>query len=275
MGEPALAVRSTIEPEPLSDLHEMLAHIGREHHAARLNRIANHPSVYPFIKGWKTGAIDLAAAVVDPRNILLTGRYGAVLFHQRQPGLYEGHSMALPEGRGRWMLGFAEAAIHWMFSRSDAMELITRCPQGNAPALALTKRIGGKEWFTNPAGWIMDRDPIPAAIYRRNMQDWLDTGPGLVERGQWFRRRLKEEFARHNQTMPDWYFDDAYDRQIGGAVEMLLGGQAVKGQVFFNRFACMAGAQEIALVSVDPITINTGYALVIFRDADFYIATFL
>ena len=264
-----------VAPPPLSDLHAMLARLSRQFHPHTINRIVNHPDVYPFVKGYTQGRIDVGPAVADENNVLLMGEHGGVMFHQHQPALYEAHVNVLKAGRGAWTLAFGRAAIHWMFARSDCMEILTRCPQGNLAALAGAKRIGGKYWFTNPQGWVMDRDPVPAQIYRINIHDWLDTAPGLVERGQWFRRRLTEEFKRHGQEMPSWPTNDEYDRQIGGAVEMMLGGQAMKAQVFFNRFAEMAGWQPIAVVSTDPLTINTGYALLIFRDTDFWIASFL
>lgn len=263
------------EQLPISDLHAALARIGRQYHPHSINRIVNHPAIYPFVCGYTTGRIDVGPAIADTRNVLLMGEHGGVMFKQHQPALYEAHTQVVPEGRGSWAVSMVRAAGHWMFTRSDCMEIVTRCPHGNLAALALAKRVGCKRWFTNPQGWVIDRDPVPAEIYRMSIQDWLDSAPGLVERGQWFRRRLGEEFRRHGQELPAWPGLDEYDRQIGGAVEMMLGGQAMKAQVFFNRFAGMAGWQPITVVSSDPLTINTGYALLIFRDTDFWIASFL
>lgn len=274
MNSPARKLVSEA-PVPISDLHAALAKIGRQFHPHSINRLVNHPDIYPFVKGYTQGRLDVGPAVADERNILLMGEYGGAIFHQRQPGLYEAHTQVMPEGRGAWTMAMGRAVIHWMFTRSDCMEILTRCPRGNLAALAGARAVGAKYWFTNPQGWVMDQDPVPAKIYRLNVQDWLDTAPGLVERGQWFRRRLSEEYKRLGQAVPEWHIPEEYDRQLGGAVEMLLGGQAMKAQVFYNRIAAMVGWQSAAVMSVEPLTINTGYALLIFRDNDFWVASLL
>lgn len=269
----ARMVAPLVEEEPISPLHAMLARVGREHHAQRLNRIVNDQSVYRWVRGYATGKLDLSAEVVNPANVLLMGEHGGVLFHQIQPGLYEAHCQVLKGGRGKWAVSLAHATAHWMFCRTEAMELVSRCPQNNLAARALTERSGARRWMVNPAGWVTDLDPVPTDIYSLTIHEWMKTAPGLVERGQWFYRRLGEEYRRHGKKPEMPALTEDYHRYIGAAVEMFLGEQIAKGVVFYGRFAAMAGLAPIRIVGQSPIALAVGEAIIVVRDGDFYIAS--
>lgn len=268
----APAAREDTAAPPLSDVHRALAGIERQHHARRLNEIANHPTVYPTVRGYSTGPLDLTAVVANPANILLVGEQGALLFVSLQPGLFEVHSQCLPEGRGAWMVRFVRACLHWVFTRTDAVEILTRCPTVATKALAT--RIGGKHLFTNPRGWVMDLDPVPADIYGIGITDWMRTAPGLEERGHWFHEKLEAEFARHNKVEPNHPDDDVHDRYVGAACEMFLGGQPVKAAIFYARWAKMADYEPFKILNFDPLTVDIGTAILIVPTdgRDFWIA---
>lgn len=275
-----VAKRVTSEPgatPALSPLHVTLDRIERQTDARFLNRILNDPSVYPFVHGNLKGPMDASVIVADPANVLLTGELGALLFVQHQPGFYEVHSQCLPEGRGAWMLSFVRACLHWMFTCTDAVDIQTRCPQGNVPALALAKRIHGRFLFTRADGWIMDGVPISADIYGLNIQDWAASAPGLVERGHWFHERLEAEYARHGVADPAPHPDDeTHDRYAGMACEMILGGQGHKAAVFYNRWAVMAGYAPITIIKATPptVTVDIQDAIIIVRpDGTFWVTS--
>lgn len=259
-------------PAPLSELHEYLARIERHTSAHALNRIINDPSIYPSVKGYAEGRLDLSAAVGNPNNVLLMGEHGGVLFTMHQPGLYEAHTQILPEGRGRWGLLMVRACLHWMFSQTDAIEIITRAPRGNLAALALARAVGGVEEFTVKAGWVIDNDPVPTAILSLSAQGWMRTAPGLVERGEWFHRRLEEEYARLGKVEQQHADDAAHDRFVGAACEMFLGGQPFKAAIFYNRFAVMAGYAQCALLSVDPLLIDIRDSVLAVKAGNFEVA---
>src|SRR5947209_10090690 len=128
--------------------------IERHFDAKRLNEIVNHPSVYPWVQGAVTGELDLSDPISDPRNVLLMGEHGGVVFGWHSPGIYEAHTQVLPEGRGAWSVAMVRAALEWMFTRTDAMEIWTRVPHGNLGARALAKAIGGKFEFRMEKGWV-------------------------------------------------------------------------------------------------------------------------
>lgn len=264
-------MHAPIVAEPLSDLHRMLNKIGREHHAQRLNRIVNHPSVFRWVKGYSIEPLDCSDVVADPNNVLLMGEHGGVLFVMKQPGLFEAHTNVLPAGRGEWAVAMVRAALHWMFTRTDALEIMTKVPAGNLRAKALAVAIGGVREFTAHNGWVMDRDPVDCEVYGLTLQSWLRTAPGLVERGQWFHDRLEAEFAKHNKVDVAHAEDADHDRAVGLCCEMLVHGQVGKAIVFYARTASMAGYGPIAVESLSPLTIDIGTAMLIIReDGDFW-----
>ena len=251
----------------LSPLHAMLSMLEMQMDAGRLNEILNHPDVHPWVAN-RDEPLDMSEAVGRPGVIVLLAKHGGVLFHMHQPGLWEAHTQILPKGRGEWGKVAVEACLHWMFCRTDAMEIVTRCPQGNIAAKALARAIGGTFQFTNSLGWIKDGKPIPADIYSLNVVDWMRRAPGLVERGQWFHRRLDDEFKTFHQAPPPHAEDGVHDRYVGAACEMYLGDQPAKATVLYNRWAIMAGYLPITVASLVPLTIDIGTALLVVRDDD-------
>lgn len=258
----------------ISDLHRTLASLERHTDAARLNEIMEHPDVRPHV--WDAeGPIDMSAVVESPDNVVLIGEHGGMVFHYRMPGLYEAHTNVLPEGRGAWTLVFVRACLHWMFTRTPAVEISTRCPKGHVAAKALAKAIGGRYLFTRRDGWTINGQVVPAEIYNLMLTDWMNSAPGLTERGHWFHVKLSGEFARLGHTEEQHPDDLTHDRFFGAACEMILAGQAGKGCVFYNRFAIQAGYAPVRIEALTPLTINIRNALVIVRSDDFYVASIL
>lgn len=249
----------------------MPAAIERRFDAAFINRVANDPSVDRWVRGYLTGEIDFSEAVADQRNILLVGEHGGMLFHAHQPGLFECHTLVLPSGRGRWTLGLVEACLHWVFTRTDAIEVMTRVPKGNVRARALVQAIHGVYEFTNKTGWVMDLDTVPADIFSMHVQAWIRDAPGLPERGAWFHAKLEKELARFGKGFQRW--DASGDRHIGAAIEMILGGQPHKGVIFFNRFAALGGYAPASVISTDPVSIDIQTGILIASADDFWLAS--
>src|SRR3990167_10259149 len=250
----------------LSALHAALNGIERHVNPHFINRVANHPAIYPWVKGYAQGQLDLAPILADPRHYALMGEFGGVLFVNHQPGLYEAHTQIMPEGRGAWALATVRACLHWIFTRTDCVEVMTRVPKGNLGARALAKAIGGRFEFTNPRGWVMNGDPIPADIFALKIQDWMRDAPGLVERGQWFHDRLEAEYERHGVTIPQHDDDAVHDRYVGAACEMALGGQPDKAVIFYNRWAALADYAPVTLMGRDPVVFDIRDAVVALRD---------
>lgn len=229
------------------------ATIERRYDAIWLNRIANDPAVLPWVKGWRLAPLDLSAVAADRNNICLCGEHGAMIFHEIQPGLMETHAMCLQRGRGKWMLSFAMACELYVFTRTNCVELLARCPFGNLGVISLARALGWTKEFTNPRGWVIDGDPVPATIAGLRLQDWARTAPGLVERGHWVAERLNVEL------------DAEAERFTGLAMEMLLGGQPLKGLIFFNRWASLADYPIMRILTLEPLAVEIAGRQIIVR----------
>ena len=241
--------------------------IDRHLDASRINEILNHPEVYPWVHGLVEGPLDVSIAVADRRNVLLMGEFGGILFHFHQAGLYEAHSQCLPEGRGAWMVDFTQAALRWMFIKTDCIEVVTRVPKGNLAARALTKISGLTPRFVNPKGWAFNGKIVSAEVFGLTIQDWIANAPGLDTRGQKYRARL----AREGVDMG--FGDPANCRQLAAAFDMISGGVPEKGVVFFNRWAALTDQSPISMVSRKPLAFDYRDVLVVFRGpGDFYAA---
>ncbi len=255
----------------LSPTHSMLAQIERKHDAIFVNAVANHPDVAPFVRGYLLGKMDFGEAVKDPNTVFLAGEHGVMIFHQHQPGLWECHTMVKPSGRGFWTLKFVRACLFWVFTKTNAIEIMTRVPKGNIPALALVRAIKGVYEFMNRRGWVMDNDLIPAEIYSMHVQNWIRDADGLRERGAWFHARLEKEMARFG-SKPEHQSDPEQNRHVGAACEMIFGGQPHKGVVFYNRYAAMNDLTQASLIGVSPVSVDIGIGVLVMRDGDFWLA---
>jgi hypothetical protein len=236
--------------------------------AAHVNRILNDGSVLPYVS--KNGEpLDITEALGSPDFYALFGRLGGQIYERKQPGLFEAHSTFLKEGRGAWALAVTNATLAWMFTHTEAVEILTRCPTLGAKALA--KSIGGQHVFTLPEGWVKDGRPIPADVFSLSVQGWMKSAPSLVERGRWFHDRLQSEFDHLGIQEPQHDDSDLHDRYVGAAVEMCFGGQAQKACVFYNRVASLAGWHPISVVDFNPLAIDIGSAILVMRGDDFIV----
>lgn len=227
--------------------------ISRATDATFINEVVNHPSVRPFVHA-KPGRLDLSAVVANPNNFVLTGRHGGMIFVELVPGLVEIHTQVLPDGRGPWALMMAQQCVEWLFTRTRATEVFTRVPQGNVAAMALARACGAKpeQRLTQD----LNGEQTEIEIYGGRIQDWIRTAPGLVQRGIEFHDRLHAKCAAIDLKVNHHAQDDWHDRHVGAAASMILGGQPVKGVLFFNRWAAMAMAPPIRVVSNNPLVLD-------------------
>lgn len=249
----------------------MQVSIERHSDAAHLNSVCNHPDVYPWVAGSTNGPLDFSPVAGSPDVYILMGEHGGQIYHRLQPGLFEAHSQCRPEGRGLWMLEATRKTLHWIFTRTECMEILTRVPHGNTSARSLAQAIGGRQDFTAPKGWVFDGKPIAAEIFSLKVQDWMRHAPGLAERGKWFHDRLKAEFDRHGASELAHEDDDTHDRYVGAAVDMMFGGQPFKAEGLYNRWAMLAGYRPITVVHDNPLAVDIGTALLVMRGDDFFI----
>ncbi len=145
--------------------------LSRQSDASRVNEIVNDPSIYPWVCGPLTGPLDLTAPIATGKYIALIGEHGGFLFWQVAPGIYDAHSIVLPEGRGAWSIKAALKALRWMFSEG-AVEIMMAAPKGNLAVLSLIRVLKAKFCGTVEGGWWRDGNPVDADIYSLTKADF-------------------------------------------------------------------------------------------------------
>lgn len=220
--------------------------------AERINEIINHPEIYPWIKGGNSGPLDLTFFAANPNNVCLVGKYGCVLFQKLQAGVYEFHTCVLPEGRGGWMLEQWKDVSRWMFTKTDAFELMTKCPDGNLASKAGAKSVGCSLVFRTSPIWPTDSGLVPVDVYSIILQHWIKQTPELAETGAFFHSKLEEKYRKLGKSEEIHPEDKVHDQYVGAAAEMLQNGQTQKAIATYNRWAIMAGYKPIS-VNYEPV----------------------
>lgn len=117
--------------------------------ADAVNRVANDPSVRPFVGG--EGVLDLTAVVRSPLNIVLWGDAGGFVWAWSAPATFEVHTLILPEGRGKWATRAAREAMATMAATYEARHLWTRVRRDLTHvrrfAMAAGLQLCGEAWF--------------------------------------------------------------------------------------------------------------------------------
>lgn len=239
--------------------------IRRDFDAKALNLVLNDPSVRPELLGAADGPVDVTALAENPDNIVLMGEYGGVLLIKLLNGHYEVHTQVVEKGRGAWALGMIQAAQRWLFTHTDAWEVVTRVPVTNKAALGLTIKAGMVKEFDALKGVRLGDKQVDAAIYRLTLQSWASKAPGMVERGRRLIHWLSQESG-----VPIEQFDtsDTALRYTAIALEMITNGQPAKGVFFYSRWAWLAERASIKLVSVDPVGVRLNFGSLRLADGE-------
>lgn len=194
--------------------------------------------------------------IADPQHVVLTGEYGGCTFVKHYPGMFEAHTAVLPEGRGEWTLAFGREALAWMFCRTDAVEIMTKCPHGNLAASAGARASGAVCDFTTRPLWPLGGKTVPIDVYAVRIQDWIKRADEMIAEG-----RHVHEFLREHGVPVDHEDDDDHDRYVGATWSMIRHGQVSKALFFYYRWAAMAGYRPIKLLGENPLRLDIGSAV--------------
>lgn len=228
--------------------------IKRTMSATFLNEVANHPDVRPFLGAPENPVLDLTALVQDPRCICLEvpGAGGWVL-QPILPAVYELHTLFLPKARGRAYFAQAREAIRYMFSETDCLEIVTKCPDDNGGARMAASLMGFRERFRRENAW----SPGVGISYQVfSVDDWFVRDDACETAGQAFHEALEAAKIAAGSTLPVHPDDTAHDRAVGACCLMVKGGQAAKGIAFLNRWSIFAGYATIAAISESLIDVQ-------------------
>jgi hypothetical protein len=225
--------------------------------ATLLNEIANDPRVRPAILA-PEGPMDLTATVQNPNNVAIVNRWGGFVAIQMTPMLYECHTLFLPEKEGLVeVLALARDAEAFMFTHTQATELITRVADGNRAAHIVASKANFKN-FGHQKNLVPGVD---CEVMRYAIDDWALTAAITQLEGWTFHSAIAD--AKRLAGAGDIHEPDVrHDRFVGAALLMAKAGQVMKAFMFYNRAAFIYGYHPIRLLSDSPAVIDTGDAIV-------------
>jgi len=230
--------------------------ITRTMDATFLNTVANHPDVRPYIGEGDT-PLDLGPILANPANYALVTDGGGWLLQPIIGGSYELHTLFLAEARGKSYFRAAKEALRWMFTRTDALEVLTKCPDDNPGARMAATLMGFRERFHRDDAWA----PGVGISYQVfTLDDWISRDAVIAKEGQAFHEAMEAAKAAAGSTLPVHPDDEAHDRVVGACVLMVKAGMTQKAVGVFNRWSVFAGYMPIQALS--PTTIATGDAIV-------------
>lgn len=226
--------------------------IRRTMDATFLNEVANHPAVRPFLG--EEGSLNLSSLAENPDWICLEvpGAGGWVL-QPLMPGVYELHTLFLPEARGKAYFQAAREALRMVFSETDCLEILTKCPDDNGGARMAARLMGFRERFRREDAWAPG---VGISYQALTIDDWYIRDPECKTLGVTFHDALEAAKLKVGATSPIHPEDDAHDQAVGACCLMIRGGQIAKGVAFLNRWSIFAGYATITQLSNTLIDIQ-------------------
>lgn len=220
---------------------------------AFLNDVANHPEVRPWLGAPDVPVLDLAVLIGNPANIAIEGEHGGWVLTAMGGGVYEIHSLFRPEGRGKPFFAGAREMLRYVFTRTDATEILTKCPDDNGGARMAAAMVGFRERFSRADAWA----PGVGISYQAfTIDDWFVRDAEALRLGQDFHNMLEREkvlTGSERDLHPD---DPTHDRAAGAALLMIGAGDTGKGVSFYNRWAVFAGYQTIVALGAGLVDIR-------------------
>lgn len=227
---------------------------------AFLNRVANDASVRPMIAGGDH-ELELAPLVSNPANLCLVTEHGGWIFQRLEMGTYEVHSLFLPPGRGRNFRDAARLAMRWLFTRTDCIDLLTKCPDDNGAARMAAALMGFKERFRREGVWHTGAGISYQGI---SIEGWAIRDPAARDAGLAFHLALEKMKDETGSDMPVHEVDAAHDHFAGAAWLIAEAGNVAKAVAFYNRWAIFAGYGTIA--AVGPGMVDIGDAVIAIKN---------
>lgn len=233
-----------------------------------LNAVANHADVRPWLGGDEP-SLDLSATLANPENVALVCEGGGFVGVKLEPGVYECHSLFLPEARGDIAKAAMVEGLRYLFVQTDCIDVRTKVPHGNKAAQGAARFMGFSPQFTLERGWKMHDGTMGGVdCLGLSFVKWLGRDTGVEAKGAWFHERLEARKAAHGSTIPAHHDEPAHNRAVGAAVLMFEAGNPIKAQAAYNQWARFAGYSPIHLLGLNPVVIDVVDAIVSIQEGD-------
>ncbi len=232
--------------------------------AGFLNSVANHPEVRLWLGG--VGPLDLTDVLADANNYAFQNESGGLVYEKIDAGLYEVHSLFLPEGRGASAFNLMDESLRYMFVQTECQEIVTKVPDDNSAALGAARAKGFATSFRLETGWTTPEGlRVGMAIMRLPLSKWIGKDDLVEAKGRWFHERLEE---LTNNAIPVHYDEAAHNRAVGASIMMAQAGNVLKAIGSYNVWAHIAQYPLIKPLSLIPLIIDMDQAVIEFKGND-------
>jgi hypothetical protein len=222
--------------------------------ATIFNTIANNPDIRPYLGGTQT--LDLTSAVENPVNFcfLNDDKTGGHICTSMGNGVYDVHTLSLPEARGKNMLKLMQDCRAFMFLQTDCIELQTFVPD-EAPQVNLWADLAGfRKEYWRPSCFNFKSKMIGGTFYSMTYRDWVVKDRANLKAGKVFHDQLEQlELKDH----PD---DEVHD-SWAGAVVRAIGGNLGKAISYYNQWSARCSLTQFSILSFSPITVQMGSSI--------------
>lgn len=226
--------------------------------ATFLNSVAAHPDVKPTIGPLKPE--ELTKALLNSSHVALQAEHGGFIGIKLADGVYECHSLFLPEGRGAYAVEAMREGLRYLFTRTDCMKVVTKVPEGNKAAFGAARIMGFSNSFVLDRGWPLEDGSFgKVSVMSLSLEKWTSMDAVCASKGEWFHQRLEELTEEMGCKIPVHYEEPAHNRAAGAAVQMYAAGNPVKATATYNMWARQAGFPQIVLMSEAPTMIDMSY----------------
>lgn len=148
-------------------------------------KISQSPSIFDRVTNDSWGAehaetrkAHVAILVTNPQNhtILVQDRYdwthlGCFLLDRKEPGVFEVHTMLLPECRGQMAIVAGKMAMRFAFSLPDVLKLVSYCPTNMPEVYLFARMCGWRKAGIAAAQWIKNGVAYPMRMVEATMND--------------------------------------------------------------------------------------------------------
>jgi hypothetical protein len=171
-------------------------------------------------------------AEIDCTVLLETGGFSVVgdgygwLFNKVGECTYETHTAILPEMRGALTLKRTRECANRVFLGTDCMEIVTRCPATNIPAIKLTKVMGFTELYTAVGAF----GGIDLIVYSLPLSHWAARAKDF--------RKIGREFLEDTS-------DELKNQYVGIAEAMIAAGNPEKAKHVYSIWETMCEHQGV------------------------------
>ena len=167
----------------------------------------------------KDGPID-CTILLESGGFSVVGDGCGWLFNKIGNCTYETHTAILPEKRGALTLKKTRECSNHVFLQTDCMEVFTRCPATNIPAIKLTKMMGFTELYTAKGAF----GGVDLIVYSLPLSHWAARAKDFREIG----RELLDDTS-----------DELRNQYHGIAAAMQAAGRPEKARHVYSIWATM------------------------------------